>query len=209
MTRILFVLVWPAVAVLAGCADSVGNVAARQPQQQRVIEGAAPDEVLAEGQAILQREFGRVSVDRAARRVVTAPVEYTTSRDSGTARDLVRGSSTMRRSATLDVGRRGDVTVVRLSVDVERQDTQRQTVMHPQGHRLSDTPGSETPTDRDAATTERQNTVWTRVRRDTGLERALLDELRERFARRAEEAAGTAPPTTAPTAPAPTPSTPD
>jgi len=204
MTRILFALAWPAMLLLAGCADTVGSVSARQPQQQRVIEGAQPEEVLQAAQGILQREFGRITVDRTARRIVTASVEYNTSRESGTARDLVGGSSTMRRSATLEVGRRGDVTVVRLSVDIERQDTQSQTVMQPRGHRLSDNPGSETPTDRDAATTERQNSVWTHVRRDINLERALLEELREHFARRDVEPV----PASVPAAPATRPTTP-
>jgi hypothetical protein len=164
--------------------------------------------VLDAAAVILQRDFGRVKVDRAARRITTAPVEFTTERESGTVRDLYRGRSTMRRVAQFDVGRSGGQTVARLRVDVERRDTERQVLMQPRPYRLSDDPGQETPIDVDAATTAQQNTVWTRVRRDRTLERALLDELREQFARltvqpeetEAAVPAGQAPPASAPAA---------
>ncbi len=174
-----------------GCAEASD---VRLRQQERVIESAAPDAVLAEATSILQREFGRVKVDRVARRITTTPVEYATGRESGTARDLYGGQSTMRRTAELNVGQRGGVTVARIRVDVERRDTVQRAAMRPEAHRLGDTPGNETPVDRDAATTAEQNTVWTLVRRDTRLERQLLEELREHFA----QAAGGAEPATAP-----------
>ncbi len=177
-----------ALAALAGCAET----ARVEAQQQRVIQNAEPDEVLAAAAAILQREFGRVKVDRAAHRITTAPVEFTTERESGTARDLYRGRSTMRRVGYLDVSRSGGQTVARLRVDVERRDTERQAVMRPRAYRLSDDPGQETPLETDAATTAQQNTVWTRVRRDRTLERALLDELREQFTRLSVEAENSA-----------------
>jgi hypothetical protein len=81
------------------------------------------------------------------------------------------------------------MTTARLRVDIERRDTERQALMQPRSYRLGDTPGQETPIEADAATTSEQNTVWTRVRRDRKLERALLDELRDQFARLATEEA--------------------
>lgn len=204
MSRVMIVMSLLALAGVAGC-TAPGTV---QVQEQRVIQDADPDQVLSAAAVILQREFGRVAVDRSARHVTTAPVEFTTERESGTARDLYRGRSTMRRKAELSVGRSGGATVVRLQIDVERRDTARQTVMQPRGHRISDNPGEETPIDADAATTSEQNTVWTKVRRDRTLERALLDELREQFARLATPAGGpeSGTPrgnTSAPTTPAP------
>ncbi len=186
MKPVLVTLLLGAAGFVAGCVDA----AAVESLQQRAIPNADPDQVLAAATTILQREFGRVRVDPAARRIVTAPVEYTTERDSGTARDLYRGRSTMRRSATFMVGRSGGETVARLRVDIERRDTGRQMVMQPQAYRLSDSPGQETPISVDAATTADQNAVWTRVRRDRQLERELLDELREQFARLASFTAG-------------------
>ncbi len=171
--------VWAAGMLATGCT----GFGSQESWQQRVIEDTDPDQVLGAAAAILQREFGRVRVDYAARRIVTSPVEFTTRRESGTARDLYRGQSTMRRSAQFNVGRSGGQTVARIRIDVERRDTERQRVFQPRGYRLSDTPGQETPIETDAATTGEQNAVWTRVRSDRAMERAVLEELREQFAR--------------------------
>lgn len=185
MKRTALLTLWIGGAiVLTGCAT---EASVQMRPQERIIACDNEDEVLVVASRILQREFGRMQTQE-GRRLVSYPAEYSTSRASGTARDLYGGRSTMRRIAAFEVGRRGDQTVARLRIDVERQDTERQRVMHPTGHRLSDTPGSETPITQDAATTESQNTVWTRVRRDTSLERALLEELQEHFARLAADA---------------------
>jgi hypothetical protein len=69
--------------------------------------------VLTAAAGILQREFGKIKIDRAARRITTVPVEFTTERESGTVRDLYRGRSTMRRVAQFDVGRSAGQTVAR------------------------------------------------------------------------------------------------
>ncbi|MBK9120217.1 MAG: hypothetical protein IPM18_11540 [Phycisphaerales bacterium] len=163
---------------LSGCAggDRVAEM------RQRTIPEATPSEVVEAVGLLLKREFGRVAVDRERGRVETAPVEYVTARESGTARDLYRGRSVMRRRATCVVGRSAGQTVAWLRIDVERRDTERQAAMQPRAHRLGDSPGQLTPIDDDAATTVSQNAVWTFVRRDAELERALLDELRTYFA---------------------------
>jgi hypothetical protein len=194
MNRALLLTAVMGLGTWAGCTEATRVTA----QQQRVIQDTDPDEVLTAAAAILQREFGRVTIDRAARRITTVPVEYTTQRESGTARDLYRGRSTMRRVAQFDVGRNAGQTVARIRVDIERRDTERQAMIQPRAYRLSDDPGQETPIDADAATSSRQNAVWTRVRRDRTLERELLDELRDQFARLA--APSEQPPSTAPAA---------
>jgi hypothetical protein len=170
-------LVVPATWCLTGCS---GGLETRR-FQSRVIEGASPDEVFQAAQVVLRREFGRVQVDPGARRIVSEPAEYRTSSESGTARDFYGGRSTMRRTAHFSVAPRGDGTVAQLRVDIERQDTDRREVFQPDRNRISDAP-SQTPIERDAATSTEQNTVWTFVRRDRQLERALLTELQERFA---------------------------
>ena len=127
MSRVMIWLCLPVLWPLAGCMDS----ATVEAEQQRVIRDADAGEVLTAAAAILQREFGRVKVDRAAGRITTSPVEFSTERESGTARDLYRGRSTMRRIAQFGVGAAGGQTVARLRVDIERRDTERQTVMQP------------------------------------------------------------------------------
>ena len=91
----------------------------------------------------------------------------------------------MRRSATLSMARGEGGSIVRLRVDVERRDTDRREWVRHDAQRLSDSPAY-TPIERDSATTERQNTVWTLVRRDVMRERDLLSELQEYFERRSE-----------------------
>jgi hypothetical protein len=127
MKRILLLAAMLGLGVWAGCSEAARVTA----QQQRVLENASPDEVLAAAAGILQREFGRITIDRAARRITTVPVEYTTQRESGTVRDLYRGRSTMRRVAQFDVGRAAGQTVARLRVDIERRDTERQAMIQP------------------------------------------------------------------------------
>ncbi|MGD8451233.1 MAG: hypothetical protein PVJ57_05390 [Phycisphaerae bacterium] len=187
--RVVVLLLAPLCWGLVGCGPTTDLTG----QQSRLIDTPDSRAVLVAGAALLRREFGRVDVDEGRLAVDSLPVEYSTRRESGTARDLYGGRSTMRRVAHFSVGRKGESSVARLRIDVERQDTARVASAQPAGTRISDSPGY-TPIERDAATSERQNTVWSRVGRDRRLERMLLDELEERFA---------APPTE--TAPAPAP----
>jgi len=166
-----------------GCASELDS----RRFQARLIRGASADEVFAAAQVILRREFGRLDVDQETRQIVSAPRESQTSSESGTARDLFGGPSTIRRVARLRVSSRPEGALARLRVDIERRDTTRSEVFQPDRYRLSDAPG-QTAIERDAATSSRQNAVWTFVRRDRRLERALLAELEEHFAPEPEAA---------------------
>lgn len=178
----LIILAMLAGGLVAGCAAQ----GARSRFQERTIQSESEEQVLQVAEALLRREFRRVTRGE-GERLVTVPMEYTTTRDSGAARDLYGGRSTMRRTATFELGRRGGRLVARLRVDIEREDADRRPVMRPQGHRITDAPADETPLMADAATTSDQNTIWTFVRRDTSLERALLVELQEHFTRMAAD----------------------
>ncbi|MFH1748567.1 MAG: hypothetical protein ABIG44_16150 [Planctomycetota bacterium] len=166
-----------ALMVLTGCARD----AALTAQQSRVIASNDPDHVLLGAAGILRRELGRVHLDMQNHSITTDPVEYTTDRESGTARDLYHGRSTMRRQARCSVRPRGSEVVVQLRIDIERRDTARTESMQSNAGRFTDSP-SYTPIERDAATTTRQNTVWTFIKRDRRLERAILAELSEQYA---------------------------
>ncbi len=164
--------------LLTGCAEGFE----RQRYQSRLIRDVSPQEVFQDAQEILRREFGPVRADPESLRIETRPVEFRTRTTSGTARDLYRAPSTMRRIARFVAAPAAGGAVARLRVEIERLDTERQDAFYPdRGRRLSDAP-ADTPIQRDAATTQRQNTVWTFVKRDYRLERAILAELLERFA---------------------------
>jgi len=169
--------------LLAGCAAGLEQ----RQFATRVIPAAEPDAVVAAADSILRREFGRVRREDGGRLLVSEPVEFSTSSESGTTRDLYAGRSRMRRVATLSAAPRGAGTVARLRIDVEREDTSRREPLRPDEFRLTDSPAA-TPVERDAATAPRQNTVWTFVKRDLRLERALLDELQDQFAPEPPEA---------------------
>lgn len=162
---------------LNGCTAPSGGLTG---QQTRSI-AAPPEEVLRVAAGLLRRELGSARVDQDARSVLGIGPDYSTRTASGTARDLVGGRSTLRRVAQFNVGPRGMGSVARLRISIERQDTTRTMVAAAPMERISDTPAY-TPIERDAATTDRQNTVWSSVRRDRELERRLLSELEEYFA---------------------------
>lgn len=166
-----------AVLLAAGCADDRD---ARQ-FQMRIVDADA-DTVLAAAEVALKREFLRLNVDRSARRITSEPEEFTTVSDSGTSRDIIRAGTSMRRIAICSVSPRSpSSSLMRLRIDVQRQDTARRSAVTPPEQRLGDAPAY-TPLERDAATTRDQNTVWTFVRRDRQLERALLEQVQDLFA---------------------------
>lgn len=158
----------------------------------RAIPGATIDEIYIAGREVLSQEFDRIAAaDPVTRRIETAPEEFSTRRDSGTARDLYRNTTRMRRYATLVVDDRGGQPVARVRVDVERQDTDRAEQLQRPYVRFTDYPHEETPVERDAATTQRQNVLWSKVRRDRELETQLLNQLTRRLESGPAPAAGT------------------
>lgn len=167
-----------ALSGLTGCAGD-GDLDARRGTV-RVIQNAEPAEVLAAAESILRREFGRVEIDRTWSQIRAQPQEYTAGAEPT---DLGRGRSTLRRSALLTTSKRENGTLVRLRVDLERQDTRRHEATPGENYRLTDTPGY-SPIERDAATTAAQNTVWTPIGRSVALEMSLLSDLQEIFATR-------------------------
>lgn len=164
--------------LVTGCAGGADT----RRFQSRAIPDASPDAVFNAARVVLHREFGALDAQPAHRTIVSQPVNYQTNSASGSARDLYRGQSAMRQIAHCRVEQRGPAAVLMLRIEIQRQDTERGRVASRDSEtRLSDAP-SYTPIERDAATTESQNTVWTFVRRDTTLERELLTEVQDQFA---------------------------
>ncbi len=172
----LFACALPAILLATiGCAP---ELEARR-FRSRALPGVTAEEAFEQASDIMRREFGRAATDRTGMTVESGPEEFITASDTGTARDLVGASSTMRRRATMRIRRRGDATLAEIRIDIERRDSERRRVAASSAHqdsRIDDLP-ARTPIEREAATTDEQNTVWTQVRRDDALERALLDEL--------------------------------
>lgn len=174
-------------AALFGCAGANEEATA---YQSRVIPGSTTDELIASAEVLLKREFPRVSVDRARHQLNAEPVEFTTTRDSMTANDLVGGRSTMRRKGRFSVANSAEGPVARVRIEVERQDTARQEQLaqsQSPDRGFGDSPAQQTPIQRDAGVSRSQNAVWTFVRRDRNLERNVLDDLARQYERRTPE----------------------
>lgn len=193
MKAALLVSCATALAASIGCASSSQIDA----YQSRLIVGASAEQLLPEAQAVMMHEFPRVQVNPATRKLEADPVAFTTHSESGTLSDVYRGSASMRRKATIFLTPASTGTLVKARVEVERQDTDRERAMREQQAPDYNRLGNDTPTytaiQRDAATTPRQNAVWTFVRRDYQLERAMLDELERRVAPAAEPSDSPAP----------------
>lgn len=186
--RLVAVAALYAATLCTGCSDTPPV----ELYQSRLIDCPAPVEVLRAAADELRLDFGRVSVDEAALRIETQPAEFVSNRQTGSARDLVGVKSTLRRSASFVAQPRGGQTLARVRIDIERLDITRDAFLVPSEDRLSDRPNV-TPIERDAATSTEQNRYWTRVRRDSQMERALLDALSQRFAASATTSAPAAP----------------
>lgn len=159
-----------------GCQE--GN--ARTQYQSRLIP-ADPPSVSAALEQLMSREFRVVERSDRGQRLQGAPVEYSAA-SGGRVNDLAGVPSRLRRSGEARLVGRGGQTYVQIRVDVEREDAGRGVVFAPAEWRTTDSPAHFTAVERDAATTDQQNAVWTKFRRDRTMERALLDELSAMFA---------------------------
>lgn len=107
--------------------------------------------------------------------ITTQPVEAQAGLDSTRPASISSRGKT-RRIVEVRVQNEGGVTKVYCKVLLQEQATQ--------AHRMfaadragSDTPGDYTAINRDAATTNEQNTVWRTIRRDKTVERQIIEQL--------------------------------
>ncbi|MCC7292719.1 MAG: hypothetical protein IT449_11730 [Phycisphaerales bacterium] len=117
------------------------------------------------------------SVDRAdpeAGVLTTFPARPERLEESARA-DLFGASGTTRRVATVRIETSPDQVSVYCKVEIQEPTTEAHR-MRAAASEGSDLP-TDTPIDRDAATTEEQNTVWQTVGRDREMERSLLDAI--------------------------------
>lgn len=180
-----------AVAALftAGCTAPGASVASAY--QSRLV--AMPIEDAFDAAVPIMREhFGRVVLDRPNWTIDAPPTMFQAALEAGAgARELLGARGTLRRSATLRLRPREGGTAAEVRVDIERREAGRSPA-GPPASRLSDSP-AQTPMDRDAAITERQQAAWIRVRRDLRAERDVLDALRDLAAAHNENRAATRP----------------
>jgi len=129
---------------------------------------------------LAQQGFRLKSVDKDEMRIETHPFEQTARGGEGRLRDsVVKVPNRVRRTATLEFSTRGDDLQAYCQVKLERLETADHRVFAQQ-RQFDDAP-TQTPIEREGATTARQNTVWSSAGRDEAMEREILADLHERI----------------------------
>ncbi len=163
---------------LAGCATqtpTAANFAVRHFEN-----GDRTGLLAAAGAAMEETGYETSPGDPDAGRLVSIP-RFDVAGDQPTGRaSQISSKSLTRRIVEIRVEESGDRATVFCRVLVQEQTTR--------AHRMmafdqsgSDSPAT-TPIEREAATTERQNTVWQTIRRDRSTERRILAVIGERLA---------------------------
>ena len=141
----------------------------------------APEEAVFDAAAQAMREhFDVLRADRARGVIESAPIEAVGSARSGRLGDVVAMPRRERRVAEIRLEPLGSSVKVFCRVLVQEHNTQAMQ-MHRSEHRLDDLP-TDTPADRDGATTTEQNSVWRTRRHDRDLETRILRAIREQLA---------------------------
>ncbi|RJP36802.1 MAG: hypothetical protein C4547_06670 [Phycisphaerales bacterium] len=187
-------LAWIAAACLMGLASSgcaTGGPSALTATVHR-FPGVESSVVL-DLAALALAEHG-FEIDRqrsSADTVATYPMELSPHSDAPAVGSAFRGAR--RRSvATAHVRRSAGTATAYCRVEIQERSTDAAR-FHAAEHGLTDVP-SDTPIDREGATTEEQNTVWRVVGRDKRRERAILEMIAAFLMSEAENDAPASPP---------------
>jgi hypothetical protein len=144
------------------------------------LSGASEAAVFDAAAQALGEHFTVRRYDRATGILEAVPKETVAAGHSGRLGDVVAVPRRERRVAEMRVESAGAVVKVFCKVLVQEYDTQAHQMFNRE-HTLDDLP-TDTPAERDAATTTEQNAVWRTQRRDRGLETQILRAVREQLA---------------------------
>ncbi|MCK4658199.1 MAG: hypothetical protein KAV82_01640 [Phycisphaerae bacterium] len=144
------------------------------------LSGASDAAVFDAAAQALREHFTIRHADRRTGVLEAVPVEMATTGGDGRLGDVVAAPRRERRTAEVRVESAGKLVKVFCKVLVQECDTQAHQMFNRE-HAISDLP-TDTPADRDAATTTEQNTVWRTKRRDRELENQILRAVREQLA---------------------------
>lgn len=177
--RLALILGW---APLAGCSELAGE-GLGSPRAEGWSQVALPKVSRAEafdaGVYAMRQWFRLENVAPEGGLVQSSLSEYDQKGGTGRIRDAAIGyRNRMRRQASLVVEDTQNGSIARCIVKVERLDTADHRVFR-DNEQFQDYP-TETPIDRDAGISARQDEVWTEMPRDRGLEREILSVLKNR-----------------------------
>ncbi len=174
--------------VAGGCESGVGNFGGigytgyKRQIMCRVDEVKSANAMALAQRVLAKHGFRIKEADVDAMSIETHPTEKTERGTDGRLRSaVVKLPNRVRRTASLEFSRRGDDLQAWCRVKLERLSTADHRVFSQQ-RQFEDAP-TQTPIERDAATTPRQNTVWSSAGRDQAMEQAILSDLRQRIQR--------------------------
>ena len=181
-----------AAALAGGCSDAkerdVEMGGGRESGwSQMQLPGVTRDAAYEAGVYAVQQWFRLAETSADSAVIRSATEEYEQKGGTGRIRDSAVGyRNRMRRTATLVVRPLGEGCVAKCRVQVERLDTADHRVFR-RNDQFGDVP-NETPIDREAAVSAKQDQVWTPMPRDRQLEREILNVLREQVPGKPEKA---------------------
>ena len=175
-----------ATLLAAGCdmgSSGVGGIGYTGHKRQIMCPASdiKDDVAMALGRRVLASHGLRVkSADVDSMIIETFASEKTVRGGEGRLRDsVVKLPNRVRRTASLEFSKRGGDLEAWCQVKLERLTTSDHRVWARQ-REFDDAP-TETPIEREGATTDKQNTVWTSAGRDQNLEHQILSDLRKRI----------------------------
>ena len=171
-----------ALAPIAGCSELAGSglgASRAEGWSQVTLPKVSQAEAFDAGVYAMRQWFRLENISPESGLVQSAMSEYDQRGGTGRIRDAAIGyRNRMRRQASLVVEDTGNGSIARCMVKVERLDTADHRVFR-DNEQFQDYP-TETPIDREAGVSARQDEVWTEMPRDRGLEREILAVLKNR-----------------------------
>ncbi len=175
-------------AMIGACASSQGSgarVALIHDMEPGAVFDASKDALLALGYEVAEG-------NRATGTIRTMPVFDSPDDQPASRPARLSSRNQTRRFAELRFERRPGGVAVHCRVVVQERTTQAHRMLA-QDRSGSDTP-TDTPIERGAAGTTRQNTVWQEIRRDRPAEQKIIKEVQQRVGRPVPDPSGEAPP---------------
>ena len=176
---------WPAaLAVIGGCA-SPGPLPLRQSVRQIADVDRATVFLAAEA-ALVDEGFRISGRDIAAGTITATAMELPPRLDRIASTFRLSSPDRLRRVASVRIDERGGIVQISCRADLQEQVTEAQRMFERQ-YTGTDRP-DDTPIDRGAAATRKQNTYWRTSRRDRGAERRILQAVMAKLGRSAPQA---------------------
>ncbi len=188
ISMLLVVSIGVVFVCLSGCSQDIQSSRSAMPGSNAYFKGVTVDEVFSAAKRAISQYYKIGSVDNQRMIIVSRPEEYRGNKSESSLSDTVSpvigpSHKSYRSVATIKVRRSATGEVVAtVRVEVQRRDTEAVRAFAYQ-REAEDRP-SEVPIEQTTVRTGPRYEVWTTVRRDYNMERAILKVLKELLAKK-------------------------